>query len=148
MRDLGVDWLGLYTRQSTAQMQPAFASFAPLVSTPRSSCTSLSISLYLDRCRRTAEFLRVDPKDLVEVVWTHEAAHFVSHVGKGGLNHVDCRNFWEKVSLDSAEDIAQRACWAVFTVFERPKLLSVMRKLSTRQERRVYTLGVFRKNVC
>ena len=128
--DCGVDWLGLYIDPSTAHMRPASASLEALLPTLRSSDTSLNVYLHLSRCRRTAAFLGMDPKDLVEVVWTHEAAHFVSHVGNGGLKHLDWTNFWEKDSSDDAEDIAQRACWAVFTVFKRPKLLRVMRQLS------------------
>ncbi len=128
--DRGVDWLGLYIDPSTAHMRPASANLEALVSDLRSSPANLSVYLHLGRCRRAAEFLGVHPKDLVEVVWTHEAAHFVSHVGHGGLKHLDWRNFWEKDSSDNAEDIAQRACWAVFTVFKRPRLLRVMRQLS------------------
>jgi hypothetical protein len=74
-------------------MPPASASFGKLISAFGSSGTSLRIYLHLSRCRRTAEVLGVHPKDLVEVVWTHEAAHFVSHVGSGGSRAVDWKRF-------------------------------------------------------
>jgi len=111
LKDSGVDWLGIYVHDSDRPLR---------------------IELYLSRCWRTAKFLGVRAKDLVEAVLTHEAAHFVSHIGIGGYNHTQ----WEKFSdatREDKEDVAQIACWAVFTVFERPDLIKVMRTLANHQ---------------
>jgi hypothetical protein len=90
--------------------------------------------LYLSRCWPTAKFLGVRAKDLVDVVLTHEAAHFVSHVGIGGYQHTRWSNF-SGASRADKEHVAQVACWGVFAVFERPDLVKVMRTLANHQEK-------------
>jgi len=113
----GPDWLGRYLCISD---EPA------------------GLELYLSRCWRTAKFLGVRAKDLVDVVVTHEAAHFVSHIGIGGYK----RSRWEDFSNASeakVENVAQIASWGMFTVFERPDLIKVMRTLANHQSS-VYNL--------
>jgi hypothetical protein len=111
LKESGTDWLGIYVH---------------------SSDRPLRIELYLSRCWRTAKFLGVRAKDLVDVVLTHEAAHFVSHIGIGGYNHMQWGGF-STASRADKEDVAQIACWGVFTVFERPELIKVMRTLANHQ---------------
>jgi hypothetical protein len=102
------------------------------------------IELYLSRCREVAEFLSVSPRELVQVVWTHEAAHFVSHIGIGGLNH----SIWEgfsNASTDDKEYIAQAASWATFSVLSRPKLIRVMKRLARLQSEKYNSWKTFEK---
>ena len=69
------------------------------------------------------------PKKLVEVVWTHEAAHFVSHIGVGGYHATSWENF-SGANRDDEEHVAQIACWGAFTILGKPKLIRVMEKLA------------------
>lgn len=110
LKESGPDWLGRY----------------------RSSGTPVGIELHLGRCRQTANFLGISPKALVEVVLTHEAAHFVSHFGIGGWNRQQWEDF-SRTDRESTERIAQIACCGVFTIFGKPKLIRVMQKLARYQ---------------
>jgi hypothetical protein len=111
LKECGPDWLGRYLSTSN---EPA------------------GLELNLSRCWRTAKFLGVRAKDLADVVLTHEAAHFVSHIGIGRYMHTPWENFSEASRADK-EYIAQVACWGVFTVFERSDLMKAMRTLARYQ---------------
>jgi hypothetical protein len=123
LKESGPDWLGLYR----------YIGDAPA-----------GIELHLSRCRKTAEFLGVSVRDLVEVVWTHEAAHFVSHVGIGGFDRTIWENF-QSATSDDKEYAAQSMCWAAFAVFRKSKLIRVMKKLSKYQSEKYNTWKGFEK---
>jgi hypothetical protein len=125
LKELGPDWLGRYRYMDD---------------------TPGSIELQLSRCRKTAEFLDVPVRDLVEVVWTHEAAHFVSHVGIGGFDRMIWENF-QSATSDAKEYVAQAMCWALFAIFKMPKLIRAMKKLSKYQSERYNTWKEF-ENHC
>lgn len=81
----------------------------------------------------------------MDVVLTHEAAHFISHIGIGGYN----RTRWEDFSGASTADkehVAQVASWGMFTVFERPDLIKVMRTLAKHQSRDYKSWRKFEKS--
>jgi hypothetical protein len=111
LRERGPDWLGRYYHKFDEPER---------------------IELHLSRCWRTAKFLGLRAKDLAAVVLAHEAAHFVSHIGIGGYK----RRRWEdfsKATTAQVEHAAQVASWGLFTVFERPDFIKVMRKLANYQ---------------
>jgi hypothetical protein len=111
LRESGPDWLGLYSH---------------------SSDSPTGLELHLSRCYSAARVLGVTPQKLLDVVLTHEVAHFVSHMGLGGYG----RTRWEKFSTASRankEHVAQVVSWGAFTIFGRSDLTAVMRKLATRQ---------------
>jgi hypothetical protein len=121
LRESGPDWLGRYYHGYGMPVK---------------------IELYLSRCRRAAEFLDVSTRSLVEVVWTHEAAHFVSHIGIGGYLHSNWNSF-STASSDNKEYIAQVACWGLFSVFARSELIGVMERLATHQSAKYNTWREF-----
>jgi hypothetical protein len=124
LREAGPDWLGRYYH---GQDEPR------------------RIEVHLPRCRRTAEFLGVSPRNLVEVVWTHEAAHFVSHIGIGGYDQSIWNDF-SGASSYSKEDVAQTASLVAFTLFARPRLFKVMEKLAKYQSQKYNTWREFKLN--
>ena len=124
LRESGPDWLGRYYHGSDMPER---------------------IELHLSRCQRVARFLSVSARELVQVILTHEAAHFVSHIGIGGFNH----SIWESfsnASSDEKEHIAQAASWVTFSVFARPRLNQVMEKLATHQSEKYNSWRVFEKD--
>jgi len=124
LREAGPDWLGRYRHSQDVPQ---------------------CIEVHLDRCRRTAEFLGVSPRNLVEVVWTHEAAHFVSHIGIGGYDQSTWNDF-SSASSYSKEDVAQTACLVAFILFARPRLIKVMEKLAKYQSQKYNTWREFELN--
>jgi hypothetical protein len=111
LRGHGPDWLGRYSHSSDAPV---------------------GLELLLSRCWRTARILGVPPRNLLSVVLAHEAAHFVSHIGIGGYGRTTWENF-AAATHASKEHVAQIACWGIFTIFDRPELTRVMRKMSEHQ---------------
>jgi hypothetical protein len=106
-------------------------------------------------CRQVAKFLGVSIRALVEVVWTHEAAHFISHTGIGGYHHSSGRVFQVRATTemqlylcrhsDDKEYIAQTACWGTFSVFAKSELIEVMEKLAIHQSPKYNTWRDFEK---
>jgi hypothetical protein len=104
LEELGPDWLGRYHHRSD---EPA------------------GLELHLSRCWRTAKFLGVPPFRLMEMVLTHEVAHFVSHIGTGGNRHAHWESF-AGASRACKEHVAQIASWGLFAVFGRSDLIAVL----------------------
>ena len=97
-----------------------------------SSNEPAGLELHLSRCWRTANYLGVRAKDLVNVGLTHEAAHFVPHIAIGRYMHTPWEDF-KSLSDSQRKNVAQVAFWVVPTVFERPDPMKVMRTLARHQ---------------
>jgi hypothetical protein len=126
------DWLGLYRCDHQHHSPLISAENTKLTASREILPYGSKIDLHLSRCRKTAEYLGVRVRDLVEVVLTHEASHFVSHIGLGGFDSIIWREFWKASSTD-VEYIAQAASWVVFSVFKRPRLIETLKSLSKKQ---------------
>jgi hypothetical protein len=126
------DWLGLYRCDHQVHSPLISAGSTNLLARQKILPYGSKIDLHLSRCRKTAEYLGVKVRDLVEVVLTHEASHFVSHMGIGGFDSTIWREFWAASSKD-VEYIAQAASWVVFSVFKRRRLVETFKALSEKQ---------------
>ena len=100
------------------------------------------IVVYDERCKWTAERLKVDPQVLIDKVFAHEAGHAVSHLGKDKEGNI-WTNFGQ-ASRNNVELFAQLYAFKLFEEKENADALDAMQKLGRNQTRPYH---VYQKHV-